>query len=451
MSHALVRGDARMVDDPLRAQALSYAAGCALVVVAMVVHVVLVLARPGAAPEDAPILMARGSGALYVRVADTVHPVLNLASARLVAGRPADPVVVDDATVGRLQRGPTVGIAGAPAQIGAPLGLDEASWTLCDVTGSGESLLLVAAGEHGPRALPDGEAVLASAHTLGAPTYLLADGRRARVDLRDTAVVRALRLEDVPVRRLSQSLLDSVPEVPALRAPVITAVGSAGPPVLGGLTVGTVVQVARSGPTEFYLVLAGGLQRISPVAADVIRFSTPQSASAPPVVPADVVAGLPIGDEVAVPRYPDRVRRPPAAVVCARWHSGPARRTAHTAVLVADSILEVAPGGGLHLAQADGEGPNIDRVQVPAGRAVLVRPGGVTREDAVAGPRYLLNDLGVLYGVRDDTAAQALGYAGAEIPAPWPMLSMLPRGPELNRDAASITRDTLPGGRTEPS
>ena len=45
---------------------------------------------------DAAIVMSRESGALYVRVGDTLHPVLNLASARLVTGSAANPRVVNE-------------------------------------------------------------------------------------------------------------------------------------------------------------------------------------------------------------------------------------------------------------------------------------------------------------------------------------------------------------------
>src|SRR6187549_2254469 len=76
MEHALVRGDIRMLHDPMRAQSLSLTAGCVLAIV-----------------------MSRDSGALYVRIDDTLHPVLNLASARLVTGNAARPQVVSSADI----------------------------------------------------------------------------------------------------------------------------------------------------------------------------------------------------------------------------------------------------------------------------------------------------------------------------------------------------------------
>src|SRR3954467_12601764 len=81
MQHALVRRDVTMNDDPLRAQSRSLAAGCVLAAMSVAACAVLALIRPQGAPGDAPILMVRESGAVYVRLGDTLHPVFNLASA----------------------------------------------------------------------------------------------------------------------------------------------------------------------------------------------------------------------------------------------------------------------------------------------------------------------------------------------------------------------------------
>ncbi|WP_135452946.1 type VII secretion protein EccB [Mycobacterium sp. DL99] len=439
MAHALVRGDARMLDDPLRAQAVAYGAGCVLAAIAIAVCAVLALVRPGSVPGDAPILLARDAGALYVRIDDTVHPVPNLASARLIIGAPANPVVVNDAVIAKFRRGPLVGIPGAPAQIGRPLSLDESGWATCDVAEPAETVLLAGRADREISPLRGGQALLVSARAVGAPTYLLADGWRARVDLRDIAVVRALHLEGISVQPVSQALLDSVPEAPALQAPLIAGAGRPGPAALGGLAVGTVVRVMRAGPAEFYVVLADGLQRIGRVAADVIRFSVKQSDDEPPVVPADVVADVPVAAGLAVARFPERVLPRGRAVVCARWDPRQSGPDTNTTVAIADSL----PGDSVSLAQADGAGSSIDRVHIPAGRSVLLQAGSVVRGATVGGPLYLLNDLGVLFGIRDGATAEHLGLGTSTVPAPWPMLAMLPRGPELDRDAASVVRDVV--------
>ena len=64
----------------------------------------------------------------------------------------------------------------------------------------------------GRREYPRGESA--------ATTYLLYDGRRARVDLRNHAAVRALKLDGVAPRPVSRALLDAVPEAPGITTPV---------------------------------------------------------------------------------------------------------------------------------------------------------------------------------------------------------------------------------------
>ena len=46
---------------------------------------------------------------------------------------------------------------------------------------------------------------------------------------------------------------------------------------------------------------------------------------------------------------------------------------------------------------------------------------------------------------RDEDTAKGLGLTGAPVPAPWPVLARLPRGPELSKDAASVARDSIAG------
>ncbi|MDT5243314.1 MAG: hypothetical protein QOD36_690, partial [Mycobacterium sp.] len=130
MEHALVRGDLRMLDDPLRAQSLSLIAGVVLAVIIVAACAILAFLRPPGALGSAPIVMVRDSGALYVRIGDIVHPVLNLASARLIVGTPANPEAVSASAIHNAKRGPLVGIPGAPATIGAPLGEDESGWAV---------------------------------------------------------------------------------------------------------------------------------------------------------------------------------------------------------------------------------------------------------------------------------------------------------------------------------
>ena len=311
MEHALVRGDVRMLDDPLRAQSLSLISGVILALIIVVVCAVLAFLRPSGALGSAPIVMMRDSGALYVRVGDIIHPVLNLASARLIAGTPANPEPVSASAINNAKRGPLMGIPGAPAAIAAPLGEDESGWMVCDDVTS----TTVVAGDIPSDGFVSGRAVLVTPRAeSAATTYLLYDGWRAKVDLRNRAVVRALKLDSITPQPVSRALLDATPEAPPITAPHIPGAGT--PSVLRGFPVGSVVRVARAVAEEYYVVLARGVQRIGEVAADLIRFTDSQNDRDIATVAPDVIGAVPILDTLHVSAFPDRGGVSHGAIVC---------------------------------------------------------------------------------------------------------------------------------------
>ena len=436
-----MRRDFAMHDDELRTQSRSLLAGCGMAILAVAGCAILALVRPQGAIGTEPIVMARETGALYVRIDDTLHPVLNLASARLVAGAPATPVAVGEADIARARRGPQVGIPGAPATIGAPLG--EQSWTVCD---GDLTVVVVGTVPSVTERLDASRSVLVTARgEAAAPTYLLYDGRRAEVDLRSTAVVRALRLDGVVPLPVSRALLDLVPEVPAITAPAIDRAGTAGPSALG-VAVGTVVRVARAESDEFYVVVAGGVQRVSEVAADLIRFALPGRFDEVPTVAPSAIAGARVVTVLPVEHLPERAAVPVGEgadlSVCAQWHSGGTDARSNTVVLTGHSVVTGFQDSAITLGQADGDGPNVDRVVVPEGRSAHVLSVGILAGVGTAGSRFLVNEEGVVFGVRDQAAAGALGLS-EPAPAPWPVLARLPRGPELSSAAASVVRDAV--------
>ncbi len=449
MEHALLRRDVRMIDEPMRAQARSMLSGCALAVIAMAGCAIVAFVRPEDALGDAPIMMVKESGALYVRVGDTLHPVLNLASARLIAGTAAKPRVIGESELRKANRGAALGIPGAPAVLPAPLPPDESPWTVCDDRKG--TTVIVGALANGAAAQPlDGERTMLVRSRSDAAPYLLYAGRRARVSLAEPAVVKALRLDGIEPLEVSSSVLDAIPEAPPITAPLIPAAGQRGPVTLGGMPVGTVVRVDRADADELYVVLAEGAQRVGQVAADVVRFSDSQGSRDIVTVAADAIGATPPAEKLPLSTFPDAAAAPARDnVVCAQWladNSGEGR----SRVLVASAVPLVAGQAPVVLAQADGIGPNADAVLIPPGRCVYVE----------STHRYLVADTGVRFGVRDAETAGALGLPQLAVPAPWPILKLLADGPELSRAAALVAHDglaadpgavALPGAGTAPA
>jgi type VII secretion protein EccB len=429
---ALLGGEVHAAGGRLRAQSVSLSVGCVLAVVAMAGCALLALLRPQAALDGARIVMSRESGALFVRVGEAWHPVLNLASARLIAATPANPRPVRDSDLARTKRGPLLGIPGAPQFLGAPLSAEESAWTICDTDDAGATTVVVGpAGGPSVRRLASGQAMLVAPPS-GSPAYLLHDGQRAVVDLADPAIVRALRLEGRAPRPVSQLLLSAVPESPPIATPRIRDVGSR-TPGLPGIPVGSVVYITRSDGDEFYAVLGGGVQRIGQVAADVLRFSDSRGTANAIAVAPDALGAAPVVSTLPVAGFPARA---PAldggSTVCATSEPSGVGFLAGSGLPVPAGRAPVA------LAQADGDGPALDAAYVPPGRSAFVRG------DGRVGARYLVVDTGVRFAVHDDDAARDLGLSAA-LPAPSPVLAALPSGPELSRQAASVARDTVAG------
>ncbi|BBY38962.1 ESX-4 secretion system ATPase EccB4 [Mycobacterium mantenii] len=413
--------------------------GCVVTAITVAGCAVLALLRPHAALDREQIVVSRESGALFVRVGDVWHPVLNLASARLIAATAANPRPVTESDLTTTKRGPLLGIPGAPQFLGRPLSPEDVGWSICASTGAGTTTVIIGRRSEAPAVhrVPEGQAMLV-APTSGSPAYLLYNGHRATVDLDDAAVVRALRLEGRAPTRVSQTLLNAVPEAPPIAPPRIRGLGGA-TPKMPGFPVGSVLRITRADRDEYYAVLAAGMQRIGQVAADLLRFGNPQATAHAVTVAPDAIRAAPVVTELPVALFPDRAPTlaAPAGALCASLQE--ARPGQADVAFLAESRPPVPAGRApVILAQADGPGPALDAVYVPPGRSAYVRAADT------AGTGYLITDTGVRFAVHDDTAARDLGLTQAG-PAPWPLLTLLPAGPELSRQNASIARDAVAG------
>lgn len=439
MDYALLGRSMPAVGDPLRSQPVALMLGCLLAAGVLVAGAGMAVLRTGAAPGSAPLVMSRKSGALFVRVGEALHPVTNLASARLILNSPVVPRVVDDDRLGDAHRGPMLGIPGAPQSVGDPIAAAGARWTVCD---DADGTTTVAVGTPGPPPeLASNTAILVSSGAEDESVWLLYDGRRAAIDPSDPVTGRALRLDGTLPHRVSSALLNVVPEAAPISAPRIDGVGD--PSLIRGFAAGSVLRVARAETEEYYAVLLDGLQRIGRLTADLIRFGDPHGTAGITTVAADLVVSTPLVDALPVASFPDQV---PTLVglddsLCATWSTG--RTTIGTGSMPPEGPAPVL------LARADGDGPGIDRVRIPGGRSVDVTVTGLNGDSASTG-RYLVTDAGVRFAVHDSATATALGLTAAPTVAPWSLIAALPGGPELARDAALTARDVVGDGPPAP-
>jgi Type VII secretion system ESX-1, transport TM domain B len=176
---------------------------------------------------DSPIIADRDSGALYVRVRDTLYPALNLASAQLITGRPDNPHKVRSGTIAAQRHGPMVGIPGAPSGF-IPTSPASSSWLVCDATtpapgtAGAPQPVTVTVIDGAPdlsgrqRILGDADAVMLRYR---GDAWMIRQGRRSRIDPTNRSVLMPLGLTPEQVNQappMSRALYDVLPVGPEL-------------------------------------------------------------------------------------------------------------------------------------------------------------------------------------------------------------------------------------------
>src|SRR5437879_11106689 len=133
----MVRRDVRMLHDPMRSQSRSLIIGAILALLGVAGCAILAFIHPQGAVGSAKIIVGKSSGALFVMVKDqsgaqTLHPVLNLASARLISSSPDSPTSVADAKLSSYAPGPLLGIPGAPQALPGSSQGTSSDWSYCE-------------------------------------------------------------------------------------------------------------------------------------------------------------------------------------------------------------------------------------------------------------------------------------------------------------------------------
>lgn len=442
--------DARMLVDPLRTQSRAVGVGALLVITGVIGCFIFSLIKPGGVAGDDVVLADRSTSALYVRVGENLHPVLNLTSARLIADRAVDPKQVKSSELDRFPRGNLLGIPGAPERMVQNRTRD-AEWTVCD-SDAGVTVIGGApetgAGHASP--IPDGHGELVS--SAGA-SWLLWNGRRSRIDVNATAVTSALGFGaniEAP-RPISDGLFNAIPEGPALAEPPIPDAGA--PPAYhlsAEVPIGAVVtSYAPDSSLRYYAVLPDGVQPVSATLASLLRNSNSFGLDRPPRLAADEIARLPVSDMIDTDVYPTGpvtlTDRATAPVTCV-WSSQPDGKNAAATLLSGSELPLSASAHPVDLVSA-GTGGVADTVVLPRGSGYFVSANGT-------GAPFWVSDTGVRYGLDTEDGGDltnhsagktvtALGLSAPPLPIPSAVLTLFAVGPTLSRADALIAHDGL--------
>lgn len=390
---------------------------------------------PGQWRDAGALVVERETGATFVYTGGVLHPVLNIASARLLldAESPRTRLVPHKVLV-TAPRGQTLGIAGAPNDLPAPADLLGLPWTICDTgadAGPGaRGTLTIGAPVTG--GAPPHDAILATA--ADGRWHLLWQGRQLLVQ-KDQAL-GGLGWTTAGFYA-GPALLGALPQGPDLAAPVVERAGQPGPSVAGRpATVGQLFVVRQPGATDRYFVLlSDGLAAIGEtarrllVAAGTLRPVYGGGEPVPVLVAADGLASTPTSARNLTPAgFPDAVPAlesvdPAAGTVCVAG-------TNQTPVVA----LTVRDGGDDRDQAAvptPGDRPDaVRRLVVPGGHGALVR----TRDSDAT---WLVTAAGARFPIADRNAQRALGYGAVQpVTVPAGMLAALPEGPRLSRSAA---------------
>jgi type VII secretion protein EccB len=459
---ALTRRRVRMEYEPGRRQSMALAASMTVAAVICLAALLWSFLKPASSVGDSAILADSDSGALYVRVGDTLYPALNLASARLITGRAVNPAKVRPAEINSRPHGPLVGIPGAPSEL-SPTSPASSSWLVCDsvttAVGPGAPEPVTVTVIDGKPDLSGHRRVL-SADTdavvlrYGSDSWVIRGGRRSHIDPADRSVLLALGLTPEQVagaRPMSRALFEALPVGPPLSVPVVP--GAGGPAQFPGAPgpVGSVFVTPQvSGPQQYSLVLVDGVQSVSPVVAQILQ-NAAGGGSPPPVVAASVLAQMPVVAGIDVSAYPSG----PLQVVdtyanpstCWSWERTRGEPQARTQVISGASVPVATDQANkeVSLVKADTSGGEADQVFFGPGYANFVVVTGNTPTAATLESLWWVSASGVRFGVdRDQQTLTSLGFTTAPDPAPWTVVRLLAPGPMLSRSDALVRHDTLP-------
>ncbi|SDO40017.1 type VII secretion protein EccB [Microbacterium sp. ru370.1] len=402
---------------PLRA----VIAAIALTVIVVLVGVFYGLIRPGLPTgwENGKLVLVSDTGARFVTVDGTLHPVINTASARLLL--PANEygvISTDQATLAGTPVGDTLGITGAPDELPPAAGLLNTGWSAC--VSDDASLDVRISTATGPTPATDRAAVVSVDGIL----HVIQGERSFAVSSEDPdAVLRAAGISTLSPISVPASWLDLFTAGTALTPITLKNYGES---VSGtSLRVGQVVRQAGAPEDERFLVQTGGvLETLSPLAWQLYQLGSGSALKGEVTeVTGSEIRGLPtaakgVGDQWPTTGFEtvETGQRPCAVLVGAEGQ-------AVTALATQPTSTDISPG-----------------VRVDPSHGALVRAGG--RGDQNTNVLTLVDATGTAYplpNANDETIAR-LGYSTDDIGSiadGW--TALLTTGPSLSESAAQRT------------
>lgn len=438
----LVLGDERMIHDPLGKRLRAVAFGAVACVLLCVGALGFSLMKPKPNPGDAAIVKAE-SGQLFVRLGEQLHPVTNLASARLLAGRPEQPVAAANSHLAQQRIGVPVGLPDAPGvfQPQAPGTALANEWRVCTeqtpntpptgIPRTPGSVSAVVVAPSGASALPTDAGVLANFD--GADVLITGEQRRFLPSAATSfgATLRRVLGIDAATPRwyVPNDVVNVLSEAPMWQAPP-----------------GELVTVGR----QAWLRSEEGLMPLSEMQREILQ----QLGTVATQATAEEIASLPVAaGEVPLPErgftWINPAQRSVCLVAIARESDARQADAAGGEGGVAgdaggnEGSADAEPSEGARAefavtvaALPEGESPVPGAVEL-SGHSTATHVAGLGTAMAIRTGNgvHVVGETG-LYHVTSEDALRALGIEESGR-IPWGILRLLPRGSDLTAERAA--------------
>lgn len=442
---ALVSADANHPISPSRRLVMGSVLGLIATLIVTAAFGIIGIIKPSTSSDwkkPGQVVIEKETGTRFVITADgELHPVLNYASARLLAGGDGSKTsTVPAKQLAELGRGAPLGIVDAPDSIPAANRISTGPLVVCSV-GSND-----APAAQAPATVVRWSSTLPG-DQLRTDSLLVTDGRSEQVvnggyryRVPGPAQAASLQLAASSEVTVSAAWLSVLPSGGDLDFIAVNGAGRPGPNVAGkAALIGSVLVVPDAGGGgQYYLVLKAGIAPVTPVQAQLAVNAPPNAAANPSHKPVAISAAALVGVPTAalptalaegqtltaLPRLVDGVGR--ASPICLAVADG-----GTTAVAVAPAGTDVVAGAS---APSSTTALGASAIAIAPGTGGLIE----NRSSGTAETRYLLADDGVKYPVPSDAAQAALGYAKlTPVVLSDAALALLPTGPSLDPAAAT--------------
>jgi type VII secretion protein EccB len=448
---AVLSGDADALQTPTRRFTIGMFVGATVAVLLVAAVGIIGYLNPAGNQKwrtPGQIVVQKDTGTRFLFVHGVLHPVANLASARLVVGAGAQITQASATSLKSVPHGATIGIVGAPDVLPAAGMLNASRWLVCasdSVDGDGVAApdaRVFIAGQRGAGStvaapVPVSSVSAFAVHAPDGTFYLVWHGRRLRIA--DASGLIALGFDRVAPIAVTATWLNSLPAGPDLTAPTIPGRGQKSSPVAGqAAIVGQIfVDTAADGSRGFYVMMTDGLMPLNATAAALL-LAAPDTASA---YPSGSAAALSVGTDQIISSehskqsldWSGRPATPPTALGQAQI--APARLCVQIdASSGVDPRVQVVRALPDPIALPTVTNAAGDVFSVAADRGALVI--GQSAPGTASGATYLVDDTGVRYALADADAQKLLGYSAVTPqPVPAALLDQLPIGPVLSQAA----------------